>query len=257
VGQPGWTPVSDGSRGIAVDQRTVTVADGRSVVVTRFRFGQVAFDLHVGSTDPPVGSAVIGPDAAPQVSARERQLLLAAFNGGFKAGAGAGGIEIDQQVLEPLVVGAASLVIDTDGVAHIGRWGVDLPYPREHVASVRQNLAPLVVDSVVSPDIADIGAWGLTIGGRAAVARSAAGEDGAGDILYAAGMQVLPIDLADALVSAGATSAMQLDINPEWVQLALARAAGGPLSPGVPGQSRPADQYLVGWTRDFVAVLAR
>jgi hypothetical protein len=24
----------------------------------------------------------------------------------------------------------------------------------------------------------------------------------------------------------------------------------------VPGQIRPADQYLVGWTRDFVAVVA-
>jgi hypothetical protein len=31
---------------------------------------------------------------------------------------------------------------------------------------------------------------------------------------------------------------------------------GGPVTAAVPGQIRPADQYLVGWTRDFVAVVA-
>lgn len=254
--QPGWTPVSYGSSGIAVDQRTVTVPGGRSIVVTRFRFGQVTFDLHVGSTDPPVGNAVIGPQDSPVVSADERPLLLAAFNGGFKAGAGVGGFEVDHQVLVPLVVGAASLVIDTTGVAHIGRWGQDLPYPKEHVVSVRQNLAPLIVDSVISPNISDIGVWGATLGGGAVVARSAVGEDAQGNILYAASMQALPIDVADALTAAGATSAMQLDINPNWIELALTKTAGGPLIPGIPGQNRPADQYLFGWTRDFVTVLA-
>lgn len=81
------------------------------------------------------------------------------------------------------------------------------------------------------------------------------GEDAGGDILYAAGMSVLPIDLANALVGAGATSAMELDINPEWVQLALSPRPGGPLFPGVPGQHRPANQYIVGWTRDFFTVV--
>jgi len=255
--QPGWTPISSGPSGIAVDQQTVTVLDGRSIVVTRFHFGQVTFDLHVGSTDPPVDNAAIGPQASPVVSADERTTLLAAFNGGFKTSAGAGGFEVDGQVLVPLVAGEASLVIDTNGFAHIGRWEQDLPYPQEHVASVRQNLALLVADSVISPKISDIGAWGATLGGVAAVARSAAGEDAQGDILYAASMQAVPVDLANALITAGATSAMELDINPEWIQLALAATPGGPLTPGVAGQYRPADQYLVGWTRDFVTVLAR
>jgi hypothetical protein len=48
---------------------------------------------------------------------------------------------------------------------------------------------------------------------------------------------------------------MELDINPEWVQLDTAPWPGGPLSPGVPGQHRPASQYLIGWTRDFITVL--
>lgn len=49
---------------------------------------------------------------------------------------------------------------------------------------------------------------------------------------------------------------MELDINPEWVQLDVARRPGGPLAAEVPGQDRPADQYLAGWTRDFFTVLA-
>ena len=49
---------------------------------------------------------------------------------------------------------------------------------------------------------------------------------------------------------------MELDINPEWVQLDAARSPGGPLAAEVPGQHRPANQYLTGWTRDFIAVLA-
>jgi hypothetical protein len=49
---------------------------------------------------------------------------------------------------------------------------------------------------------------------------------------------------------------MELDINPEWVQLDVARVPGGHLTAAVPGQNRPADQFLVGWSRDYITVLA-
>jgi hypothetical protein len=48
---------------------------------------------------------------------------------------------------------------------------------------------------------------------------------------------------------------MELDINAEWIQLDTASRPGGPLTAGVPGQNRPASQYLTGWTRDFFTVL--
>ena len=88
------------------------------------------------------------------------------------------------------------------------------------------------------------------------VARSALGQDSAGDLLYAASMSTIPADLASALASHGARSALELDINPEWVQLDTARSPGGPLTAAVPGQFRPASQYLTGWTRDFITVVA-
>ncbi len=72
----------------------------------------------------------------------------------------------------------------------------------------------------------------------------------------AASMSASPADLAVALARAGARVAMELDINPEWVQLDVARRPGGPLRAAVPGQNRPPDQFLVGWARDFVTVLA-
>ena len=93
-------------------------------------------------------------------------------------------------------------------------------------------------------------------GWRRVVARSAVGEDAAGDLLFAGSMSASHQDLAQALAERGARIGMELDINPEWVQLDVAAKPGGPLTAKVPGQSRPADQYLWGWSRDFFAVLA-
>jgi hypothetical protein len=180
---------------------------------------------------------------------------LAAFNGGFKVNAAAGGVEVAGQTLTPLIDGLASFVIDANGTGRIGVWGSTVPVPGEPVVSVRQNLPPLIEDGQMSPQIGNIAQWGLTLHGIAATARSALGEDAVGDILYAASMSALPVDLATALAEDGATEAMELDINPEWIQLDLDSAAGGPLSAAVPGQSRPANQYIVGWTRDFITVL--
>jgi hypothetical protein len=63
-------------------------------------------------------------------------------------------------------------------------------------------------------------------------------------------------DLARVLARSGARIAMELDINPEWVQLAIASTPGGSLRAPIPGQVRSATQYLTGWTRDFITVLA-
>jgi hypothetical protein len=88
------------------------------------------------------------------------------------------------------------------------------------------------------------------------VARGALGETASGELVYVASMSTTPRDLAVALARSGARVGMELDINPEWVQLATARAPGGRLSAAIPGQVRPATQYLTGWTRDFITVLA-
>src|SRR5271165_4977792 len=149
----------------------------------------------------------------------------------------------------------ASPVIDRSGQARIGVWGDGVPAPGEAVYSVRQDLTPLVLNGRPTAAAADWGLWGATLGGGEYVARSALGQDASGDLIYAASMSTTPADLAFVLAYAGARIAMELDINPEWVQLDVARHPGGALRASVPGQYRPADQYLAGWARDFIAVL--
>jgi hypothetical protein len=254
--EPGWTTVGTGPGGIAVDERTFPQFDGNQITVERFLAGHVDYSLHVGSEDPPTGNAVIGPNSAPRASDAERPLLLACFNGSFKVAAGVGGFEVASQVLVPLVPGLASLVIDAAGVGEVGVWGSDLPGPGEEVVGVMQNLPPLVVRGVPSPTAGTVGAWGATLGGVANTARSALGQDARGNLLYAASMAAYPLDLANALVSAGAVTAMELDINPQWIHLEAAGTPGGPLSTRVPRQNRPADTCLSGWIRSFVVVLS-
>ena len=232
----------------------VRTADGALVTVAVF-LGPVRYVLHNGSADP--GSAASGlVRAGPAVTGAERRRLLAAFNGGFKLSAGAGGYMQEGHVISPLLPGFASLVIDRSGHARIGVWDRGLPAPGEAVYSVRQNLQPLVLNGQPTAASGDPALWGATLGDGAYVARGAIGQDAAGDLMYAASMSALPADLAAALAGHGARIAMELDINPEWVQLDAAGTPGGALTAEIPGQYRPSSQYLAGWTRDFVTVLA-
>ena len=232
----------------------IRTADGSLVTVATFR-GSVRYALHNGSQDPGPAYARLAR-AGPVVAGAERRHLLAAFNGGFLLRSRAGGYEQEGHVFRALHYGLASLVIDRSGRARIGVWHVNVPAGGEAVYSVRQNLWPLVLNGRPTPQASRWWRWGGTIGHAEYVARSALGQDASGDLLYAASMSTVPQDLAEALARSGARIAMELDINPEWVQLAVARTPGGSLSTAVPGQVRPASQYLTGWTRDFITVLA-
>ncbi len=255
--QIGWTTLSRDAQGIAIDTRTLTEPDGTVMTVVRFLAGHVTYDLHMGSHDPPTGSAVIGPDSGPAISATEQPAVLACFNGGFKLRDGPGGIVTSGQTISPVVPGYAGLVIDAAGNGTVGVWGQGVPTPGDPAVNVRQNLAPLIDQGTVSPTVNDPADWGYPLGNNPRVPRSALGEDAAGNLIYVAGMAALPTDLANALTTVGAVTAMQLDINPYTIQMDTASVPGGPLVAQVPGQQRPADQCQVGWTRDFVVVLAK
>jgi hypothetical protein len=232
----------------------VRTADGSKITIATFT-GSVSYVLHNGSTDP--GKLLAAEvTAGPKITGASRARLLAAFNGGFLMKSLAGGYEQEGHVARPLRAGLASLVIDKSGSARIGVWGSGVPAHGEDVYSVRQNLWLLVSGGQPTKQSARWWRWGGTIGNQQYVARSALGENAAGDLMYAASMSTTPADLAKALAGAGATAAMELDINPEWVQLDAASRPGGPLRAAIPGQHRSADQYLTGWTRDFIAVLA-
>ena len=235
--------------------------DGSLVTIAIFR-GAVRYALHDGSQDPYARPGLLKDGSA--VGHAERASLLAAFNGGFKMAAEAGGYEQEGHVLYPLRPGLVSLVIDRSGHARIVVWpargepdegGLGGILPPASVYSVRQNLRPLVLNGRPAGIAADWRAWGATLGGGEYVARSAVGQNAEGDLIYVGSMSSTPYDLAYVLAREGARTAMELDINPAWVQLDVARRPGGALRAEVYGQIRPADQYEVGWTRDFVTVL--
>ncbi|MGA2828795.1 MAG: phosphodiester glycosidase family protein [Streptosporangiaceae bacterium] len=248
-GTAGTAPVPPG-----VTLSQVQTGDGSIVTVAAFH-GPVQYVLHNGSLDPGPGYEKF-VHAGPAVSAAERPRLLAAFNGGFLLRSRAGGYAQEGHVFRSLRHGLASLVIDRSGHARIGVWGVTVPTPGMSIYSVRQNLWPLVLNGKRTPETDKWWRWGGTVGHVEYTARSAIGQNAAGDLLYAASMATTPTDLADALAGRGARIAMELDINPEWVQLDTASAPGAVLSAAIPRQARPASQYLAGWTRDFIAVLA-
>ncbi len=73
-----------------------------------------------------------------------------------------------------------------------------------------------------------------------------------------AGGRITPLDLADALIAAGAVRGMQLDINPDWVgfnsyDVGPDNVAHGNGLYGATGANR----YLSPDGRDFVAVFVR
>ena len=245
-------PVPAGPPRVTVSR--VRTADGSVLTVAVFG-GSVRYALHNGSLDPgPAYAALVR--AGPAVTAAERPRLLAAFNGGFLMRSRAGGYEQEGHVFRALRHGLATLVIDRSGLARIGVWGLGVPLPGEAVYSARQNLWPLVINGRPTAQARRWWRWGGTIGHAEYVARSALGQTASGELLYVASMSASPQDLAIALARSGARIGMELDINPEWVQLATARAPGGSLTAAIPGQVRPATQYLTGWTRDFITVLA-
>jgi hypothetical protein len=138
------------------------------------------------------------------------------FDGGFKLSDPTGpGYYSDGRTVRPLVTGAASLVLYTDGHADVGAWGSQVRMA-PGVASVRQNLVPLVDDGQVSSQCAtgDSTTWGSTIGQRAFVDRSGFGVSADGSEVYVGGPALSVCTLGRLLQDAGVVRGMELAVSP-------------------------------------------
>jgi hypothetical protein len=225
---------------------------------TLMRFDQtlVHLDLHAGSSD----GGASGWRYGDRISQREIHLLIAAFNGGFKLSYANVGFSAGGRVAASLKAGLASIVTYSDGMSDIGTWHAGVPAPGKPVFSVLQNQHLLVDHGVPASSVYGciIGCWGETIGSQSRVARSGLGVTTDGHLVWGAGEQLLPSDLARALVAAGAVRAIELDINPFWVAgYVYVHKHGGPTPvPVVPGQHGIAGYLLEPYTRDFLAIVA-
>ena len=196
-----------------------------------------------------------------QIPPERQPSLVAAFNGGFQFNSSEGGFYADGRAQPALRDGAASLVEFLDGSAIVGQWGRDVsmgPY----VVSVRQNLQLLVDGGAVVPAAANWGQWGATLSHSSATWRSAVGSDASSHLYFVGGPGLTPADLGAVLVAAGASRAMEFDINPQWVIFAsYTDGAGSPPSTFgaklLPSMYYGPDHFFSPDWRDFVGVFAK
>ncbi|MCL4446215.1 MAG: phosphodiester glycosidase family protein [Actinobacteria bacterium] len=201
--------------------------------------------------------------------------LVAAFNGGFVMNVAGGGYYTDGRTIDPLVNGAASLVIYSNGTVNVGAWGSDVTMT-PNVVSVRQNLLPLVAGGQPTPAASSPNwqAWGATCGATSCAPsvpgienqwRSGVGITSNGALVYVTGPSLAPIQLAQLLVRAGAIRGMQMDINPDWDVF----VTYDPPTPGAPAAPSNGTKLLPNtvqgpwtffeswWARDFITMSAR
>ncbi len=143
--------------------------------------------------------------------------LVAAFNGGFLMKDAQGGYYTEGRAVYPLVDGAASLVVYSDGSVNVGAWGSDVTMTPDVVA-VRQNLVPLVEDGQPTARAnADWHLWGSTCGATSSAStvpgleyqwRSSVGITADGTLVHVSGPALSPPQLADLLVHAGVVRGM-------------------------------------------------
>ena len=136
--------------------------------------GTAAAGLAWMDTTPARGAAVLGfhePGGGPYtltapVQPAQAASLVAAFNGGFLMRTPRAATTREGRAVYPLVDGAASLVIYSDGSVTVGAWGSDVSMTPDVVA-VRQNLVPLVEDGQPTAQAAnaDWHVWGRHLRG--------------------------------------------------------------------------------------------
>jgi hypothetical protein len=180
--------------------------------------------LHPGYQDPGGTWA-----ATSSLTPNQRPSTIAAFNAGFRLnGDSHGGYFSEGRTAVPLVDGAASLVLSKDGTATVGTWNQEVRMGPD-VASVRQNLVPLIDNGIVNPDCGTGGQqlWGRTVGSAAFIDRSAFGVTADGAEVYVAGRALSVCSLAEMLRDAGVVRGLELDINPTWVTGAYFQTAPG------------------------------
>lgn len=184
--------------------------------------------------------------------------MVAAFNGGFMLKDHVGGYYYLGRTVAPLRPGYAAFVITKSGALSVGVWGRDLRMS-PNVLVVRQNLRPLVDHGVSQAAPADgPRTWGLAINNAALVNRSALGRLPNGSLIFAYGASVRANTLAAALVRAGVTEAVMLDMNLTWpTGYTYTHLAGHLHGTRINYRVvRPPTIYFTRFRKDFVAVLA-
>jgi hypothetical protein len=231
---------------------------GRPVLYTGSAGGAFVAWMDPQLTRPQVVPGTGDPLSSPwggQVAPDQRPFLVSSFNGGFKWGDFGGGVIAFGSSYRNPVAGDASFIVYSDGSYDVGLWGRDND-PAKTVVALRQNLGMLVDGGAPTPAAGSPGVWGASVAGVATM-RGGVGVDAHGALVWAGG-RLSPLDLANALIAAGAVRGMELDINRDWVgfnsyDVGSDGVAHGNGLFGATG----ADRYLHPDSRDFIAMFVR
>lgn len=212
-----------------------------------FRLGAVAGKSQPGG---PVGNP--GPGKIPSDIVTDGK-LVAAFNGGFQYRDGMYGMIVNEKTYLPLEKNVGTLVGYSNGSLKIVDYqGQDLG---GNIAFIRQNCPILIQNGqIFAQNEINKKLWGRTFNSDIYTQRSGVGLTANGNLIYAAGNNLSPQTLATALKMAGATSAIQLDINPFWVRFSIFEPKiGGDYSTNSLTKSMPdgSKDYLEGYGKDF------
>lgn len=181
--------------------------------------------------------------------------LIASFNGGFRFEHEPGGYLTEGRIIRKMRKGYATFGIRTDGTSTIGVWGKDMTNDGTW-ASLRQNLPPLVEDGKVVYHTYNKVDWGKDFDNKLYNFRSAACVRTDGLMMFVAVGKVNIAMLADTLLVAGCSTAMQLDINGTWPYFAVYDNFGKTTRNGKIIDTRMGDpnRHLNGSTKDFIAL---
>ena len=252
-------------------QTVVTVKGAAAVRVAQMRVDatHTSFVAGVMWMDPNLVRGQLQPgftdpggtwQASDEIAKADRSSVVAVFNAGFRLNASRGGYYSEGRTVVPLQSGAASLVIDKNGVANVGSWNNEVKLTSD-VASVRQNLAMLVDNGQVASNCSSGGAvWGWTLGNDAFIDRSAFGVTASGAEVYVAGPALSVCTLGKIMQAAGVVRGMELDINPDWVSGAYFhdQTSGDPQGFRLyPQQKLPPTKYFQPSSRDWFGWYAR
>ncbi|MGD0879509.1 MAG: phosphodiester glycosidase family protein [Anaerolineales bacterium] len=258
-----WSAYIQDSQGYTVAYRTFLQPDPTRpytiVAVVAIDLTRTRLHFVLGTIEP--ASPIDTPNAAARSGAipapdRVANVLLAAFNGGFKARHGEFGAMAAGITALPPKDGLGTLAIYQSGRVSLGEWGTGMTLTPDMVA-FRQN-GPLVIQlGKINPRIYDNSPqdWGYTVKDVSPTVRSGIGlSTDEKTLFYFCGPSLSMQALAQAMQVAGAWNAIQLDINNYWTLFVKFQPSGSkvipePLLPQL--MVANVDRYLWNYSRDY------
>ena len=172
---------------------------------------QLELAMEAGVDDPKPLTGVHGSGKIPR-DPKTLGRVVGAFNGAFKTTHGEYGMMVHRRVLLPPKPAAATILVTDDRRVGLGTWGASPKVPSD-VLSFRQNLEPLVEDGKVSPSGRT--QWGWQLQGTSMLTeRSGICVSAGGHLYYLWGDEASAATLGKAMLIAGCTYGIHLDMNP-------------------------------------------